>query len=320
MAIEHDRSDLHNGHQCVVKLTFDEGLTVYYKPRPGGCETAFGSMVEWVNEGHPQFPLAAMDVLDRGEYCWVREVIHSPCFGTDEAKAYYHRAGMLLALMYALQGRDVHNENVIASGANPYLIDAESLLEPEFAVANRTPELTGAGFRQPSVFDIGMLPCLFPDPSGSAVDISGLRGVAEGHELDATGETGARVPPHRPFADGVPLELARHVDDLVAGFREVYHRVLAARGILAAAGGKFDAFRGCAVRMIFRHTASYAALIDLSLSPRHLQNGIARSLELHVIGKPLADAEALADQWPALRSELRAARGAGRSVFFRECG
>ena len=160
-AIEHDRSDLHNGHQCVIKVTFETGLTVYYKPRPGECEAAFSGMVDWINQSRPPAPLAAMDVLDRGDYCWVREITHAPCVGANDG-AVYHRAGMLLALMYALQGRDMHNENIIASGAMPYLIDVESLLEPEFALADPTTSADLGLVREPSVFDIGLLPACFP--------------------------------------------------------------------------------------------------------------------------------------------------------------
>ena len=47
---------------------------------------------------------------------------------------------------------------------------------------------------------------------------------------------------------------------------------------------------------------------------------MGRSVELHVLGKPLADAEALADQWPVIRSELRALENLDVPYFFAAAG
>lgn len=303
IAISHNLSDLHNGHQCVSRVTFESGLVVFYKPRPAGCESAFGRVVDWVNRHDPSAGLRSVEIVDRGDYCWVREVDHAPCTAQHEGKGYYRRAGMLLALMYILHGRDIHHENLIASGATPYLIDVETILEPGPTSDTDVPWSEERASQVPTVFDVGLLPCLFVDPAGIAVDTSGLRGV--GNEIREAGAQ-AVASPHRPFVGGAVLDPTQYSDDLIAGFRDAYRLVMSNRSGPSGLEGELAAFRGTFIRVILRHTASYAALRDLSTSPKHLRNGIDRSIELHFIGKPVTDEEWLVKQWPAFRSELRA--------------
>jgi type 2 lantibiotic biosynthesis protein LanM len=303
VAISHNWSDLHNGHECVSRVVFDSGLVVFYKPRPGGCEAALGRVVDWINRNRPSAELKSVEVLDRGAYCWVEEITHAPCATRHDGREYYRRAGMLLALMYVLHGRDLHYENLIAKAATPYVIDIETILEPEFVSDTTTPPFDGDAPQAPTVFDVGMLPSLFTNPAGVAIDISALRGIA--NEMK-NGDAHTRAPLHRPFAFGTVLDPLQHADDLIAGFRDTYNLITLNRSGPSGFDSELAVFRRTVVRVIIRHTESYAALLDLSLSPKHLRNGVDRSIELHVIGKPLNDGEVLAKQWQAFRSELLA--------------
>jgi lantibiotic modifying enzyme len=51
---------------------------------------------------------------------------------------------MLLALVQALEGTDCHLENIVASGDQPVLVDAETLLHPRAAAVIARAEQTGA--------------------------------------------------------------------------------------------------------------------------------------------------------------------------------
>jgi lantibiotic modifying enzyme len=50
----------------------------------------------------------------------------------EEIKRYYQRAGQLLCLLYVLGANDCHNENLIACGEHPVLVDLETLMHHPF--------------------------------------------------------------------------------------------------------------------------------------------------------------------------------------------
>ena len=50
-------------------------------------------------------------------------------------RRFYHRQGALLALLYVLDGTDMHYENLIAVGEQPVLVDVETLFHPSHAPA-----------------------------------------------------------------------------------------------------------------------------------------------------------------------------------------
>ena len=88
-------------------------------------------------------------------------------------RRFYHRQGALLALLYVLDGTDMHYENLIAVGEQPVLVDVETLFHPSHAPA-------GALSRDPayrallsSVYRTALLPLLVSGEHGVA-DMSGL--------------------------------------------------------------------------------------------------------------------------------------------------
>jgi lantibiotic modifying enzyme len=93
-----------------------------------GTEAAYHRLLAWLNERGAPLPFKVLEVLDRSTHGWVEFVEHLPCRDHDEARRYYERAGMLLCLIYVLEGTDCHHENIIASGEYPVLIDAETLM------------------------------------------------------------------------------------------------------------------------------------------------------------------------------------------------
>jgi type 2 lantibiotic biosynthesis protein LanM len=127
-------SDPHRGRRMVIALTFTSGCKVVYKPKDLGTEEAYHRLLAWCNERGIPLPLKVLKVLNpldtSGGYShgWVEFVEHEPCRDEEEAQRYYRRAGMLLCLLYALEGTDCHNENLIACGEHPVLVDMETLL------------------------------------------------------------------------------------------------------------------------------------------------------------------------------------------------
>ena len=91
---------------------------------------------------------------------------------------FYRRQGAFLALLHALEATDFHNENLIAVGSHPMLVDLESLFhaqprEGDTSHARSTAEFLMAN----SVLRVGLLPQRQWDKDGiQSIDLSGLGG------------------------------------------------------------------------------------------------------------------------------------------------
>jgi len=89
-----------------------------------------------------------------------------------------------------------------------------------------------------------------------------------------------------PSADNVPLvgehlvTVNAHVDDLVAGFEEMYRLLLAQWPTLSRHGGPLRAFGDVPVRLLVRSTSQYSVLSFAATHPDHLLSGADRDLAL----------------------------------------
>lgn len=57
-------------------------------------------------------------------------VQNNECEGEEDIQEYYYNTGVALFFVYLLNGTDFHNENIIADGKYPTLIDTETILNP----------------------------------------------------------------------------------------------------------------------------------------------------------------------------------------------
>jgi type 2 lantibiotic biosynthesis protein LanM len=99
-----------------------------YKPRSLGVDLFYQQWIEHVNQTRGT-KLRAPISIDCGTYGWQEYVQSQPCSSLEQVSEFYAQFGIQLAFMYAFQGSDFHYENVIAAGANPVLIDLETLFQ-----------------------------------------------------------------------------------------------------------------------------------------------------------------------------------------------
>ena len=130
--------DPHQGGRTVLILTFADGRHVVYKPRPLNLHGHFNELVEWL-DGHTGLGLSTATVLPRDGYGWMAYVPHRPCAGLAAVRRFYQRQGALLALLYVLDGTDMHYENLIADADQPVLVDVETLFHPTADLAGADP-------------------------------------------------------------------------------------------------------------------------------------------------------------------------------------
>ncbi|MBA3532696.1 MAG: type 2 lantipeptide synthetase LanM [Ardenticatenales bacterium] len=321
-------SDFHHRGRTVLQITFASGTKVIYKPKDVGLEEAFYQLIDWMNHQSLRLPLRTFAVLNRGRYGWVEYVPHRPCQSEEEVHRYYQRAGMLLALLYALEATDNHHENIIACGEHPVLIDMEALMhqrtsrEVRLDAGNTEAQTHAAELLNQSVLRTGFLPIWNFRADGQSFDGSGLSAtpgqetgvrVARWDQVN-TDQMALQTEYYRlehaanlPTLNGQPVSLADYIDSLVVGFQEVYECLMTNNAVLLGESTPLEPLFAQSVRFIFRNTGRYFKTLENALLPKFLRNGIDRSIVLDAVNAPLVEADATRPMgWPLTEIERQA--------------
>lgn len=327
VAIEPSLSDLHHNGHSVIAVTFASSLKLIYKPKDLGIEEAFFQLLAWLNEKEIPQPLKQLQLLNRSNYGWVEYVEHLPCPDEQSAVRFYHRAGMLLCLLYILSGADFHQENIIACGEHPVLIDLEMLMSARPREEGNPPDAqTNAlylAFEQYSysVLSTSFLPKWEFGRDGLAYDISGLGGTGgqQTHfrkliwqNINTDGMVlnyeyvKTKSSSNIPILNGVHLLPSNYVEELVDGFRQMFQFLMAHKETLLAANSPLAKLAHQKVRSIFRPSQVYASLINETLQPKYLQNGVDRSIALDVLSKSFLKYESKPRNWRIIAAEQEA--------------
>ncbi|MGZ3146989.1 type 2 lanthipeptide synthetase LanM family protein [Lentzea chajnantorensis] len=296
--IETGQGDPHQQGRTVAVLTFASGARLVYRPRPVELHAHFTAQVAWFAR-RTGILFRSPRLLVRDGYGWLEHVEHQPCADVAGVAEFYRRLGALLALLYAVDGTDMHYENLIACGDQPVLVDVETLFHPTLTIASDPAALAMAR----SVHRTALLPHMLLGDNG-IVDVSGVggdRGVPSPLDVVDWADAGTdrmrlvRRPStstgalNRPVLGDVPAEPADYQDSLLAGFRAGYDAIAAHRDEL------LRLVRECAedeVRFVARPTRLYGTLLDESTHPAVLRDALDRDMAFGVlvVDDPLLDA------------------------------
>lgn len=280
--IEH-HGDSHQGGRSVAVLEFADGGKVVYKPRPVDAHARFADLTAWLDDQLPELGPDTAKVVPCNGYGWVAFVEREPCADLAEVSRFYRGQGVLLALLHAIDGTDVHCENLISRRDRAVLVDAETMPHPTLSEPDDPAGRTLAR----SVLRTALLPQMFLGEHG-ALDISGLGG-----DRGALFPTDAvrwadpctdemrlvRAPAqfqgsaNRPRLTDRDVDPAEHGAALLSGFRSGYRALVARREELRA---RADAFADDVVRVLVRPTRYYAVLLDESTHPSLLRDAADR--------------------------------------------
>jgi type 2 lantibiotic biosynthesis protein LanM len=320
-------SDSHHRGRCVISLTFATGIKLVYKPKNLNVDAAFYRLLDWYNAHLPTLPLKVLTILYRQQYGWVEYVSFVDCQTEAAASHFYQRMGMLMCLVYVLEGTDCHYQNLVAHGEHPVLIDLETLLHHRV-------RLTGSAAQNPlfeSVLRTNMLPnwdIQWQEKTDRQLfDNSGIGGVhhqelsilvvkhinTDGMDLDRATLTFTEA--NSPTLQGTTISPADYLEDICAGFELMYDFLMRHRQDLLAPGSCIHAFANQKVRFVFRPTATYGTILHNSYHPGLLRSGIDRSLSLELLSRAFTLGDGKPRSWPMLQSEL-AAMEQGDIPFF----
>jgi type 2 lantibiotic biosynthesis protein LanM len=287
--------DPHRGGRCTATLTFADGHQVVYKPRPLDLHHHFNELVHWLND-KAGLGLQTIRLVRRTDYGWLEFIPYNPCEDLAAVRRFYHRQGGLLALLYVLDGTDVHYENLIANGDQPVLVDVETLFHPSVATTGALKQDPAQIALLSSVSRTALLPLLISGEHGVA-DMSGMGGDADGvtpNNVVDWADAGldsmhlvrrprpVRVSRNRPQLDGRVMEPRDHEVALLTGFRAAYEAIARHRDELLGPDGLLARSASDEIRYVPRPTQLYATLLDESTHPDALRDagGRGRLLDL----------------------------------------
>ena len=283
-----DSGDAHGQGRAVAILRFANGAKVVYKPRAQAVQAHLADLLGWLNARLPGIGLRAAAALPRTGYGWLEFIEHRPCAEIAELDRFYRRQGALLALLYALDGIDIHYENLIACVDQPVLVDVETLFHPTPPPVMITDTDPANAALASSVLRTALLPQLLVGEYG-ALDLSGLGGDKGGRSpLDAVtwesagtdemrlvcGQVPFEGAANRPSIDGDDADPADYQAALLTGFRLAYDAIAAHRAELLGPAGLLARFADDEIRVVVRPTQIYARLLDESTHPDTLREGL----------------------------------------------
>jgi len=326
-------SDPHCHGQSVLLLEFQNQFKIIYKPHCLDMEDGFYGFLNWFNQ-HKKVPrFRNVRVLSRPRYGWMEWVPHSPCDTAEQFSTFYVQAGGLLALLYVFSGTDLHHENVIASGANPVLIDLEALFHPseKGPLPGHSADDLARNRLWDSVLNTGLLPNWILGPDNQLFSLGALGAKAgkltsfpelawkkintDGMHIDARFAT-IQSGFNTPFCGTETADPSSFAGSIEEGFRAVYGFLSQQKSTLLANGSPLDFFRNCSSRYIFRPTRVYCRALDRLWAPKVLVSGVDWQIEAEHLGRSLYTEDQPGPLWVFLKEELAALINGDVPIFY----
>jgi type 2 lantibiotic biosynthesis protein LanM len=316
-------SDPHNKGRSVIGIKFESGLKLVYKPRGLGMDRAYFDFLSWINQQDIAFPFKLVRVIARSTYGWMEFVDTLPCQDRQEIQRYYYRVGMLLGILYLLRATDCHFENLINCGEQPVLIDLETLLHHRIWAVDADAEAHDRANQQmlDSVLGTHLLPQWQVTGEGQYYCFSPLKVTDEEEKsqqiwqwkhinsdlMSLVRET-VWVKPHDKSNSNNDIDASPedYAEEIIAGFRQMYDLFARRKKVLLAPNSPLTAFSGQKVRLVFRSTRVYFSILQKSLVPKLLREGIDRSIELTILARAFLNSDKKTSQWAMLEPEQKA--------------
>jgi lantibiotic modifying enzyme len=258
IAVRPGLSDPHDGGRTVTLIEFSGNSHVIYKPRSCEGEQLWFAALSWLNRNGIAPTFRTSDLLSRKNYCWMEFLSARGCRNSNAVRLFYFRWGAQASLAEILAMSDLHQENWIAAGPQPILVDAEMVR-------------TGRQDQQslPALLETGLLPLVSRDRVGR------YRGIAP---FDVTLPETAALNCWPRYKSKLQPPW-KYLSDLVRGFEavtEIFAKPDSVRKFFREV--IFRSARIGNARMFFRASAEYARLLRESLEATHM---IARSRRWH---------------------------------------
>ncbi|MGF9943038.1 type 2 lanthipeptide synthetase LanM family protein [Priestia megaterium] len=281
--------DSHQKGRTVMRFKFDNQKEIIYKPKSLSIVKHFNNLLKWINQRGFEPQLKGYKSIIHEDYAWEECIIPTECYNQKQVENYYERLGGYLAIIYILNGSDFHNENIIANGEYPLLIDLETLFHhiPELNLEENA-QIKAKMEVANSVLGTALLPNLFfKSADGRGVDISGVNGdeqelpipilriEKEGTDemrfVRKTGRTGGDTS-NVPKFNGDIANITDYTDKVLKGFKNASNILIENKHELLNDKGPIASFKNVEIRIVNRPTSYYGNFLLESHHPDYMKD------------------------------------------------
>lgn len=235
--------DSHFGNQRTLKIDIDN-ITLIFKPRSVVAEDFLNKIVGLTE-------LDAYTVLSKGSYGWCRYIEHKvPCMDEE----CHYNLGVLQAISFVTMTKDMHKENIVFDGSQPYIIDGECIMSCSVDISQRS------FYPSNNVNDYGMLPFYWKETDKN-IRSSSVLGVFYNQKKFSVKEMNSF---RKAFISGFSNSSSTLIKNLELIKLQLSNYATSLRS-----------------RIVLRNTAYYASLLKLAFHPVYLMKPKA-DLELEL--------------------------------------
>ncbi|MEH6525412.1 MAG: type 2 lanthipeptide synthetase LanM [Sneathiella sp.] len=284
--IEYGLSELYNEGKSVYKLTFENNLSIGYKPRDLRIDQAWNTLIQWLDSHGAPLSAGVPNTQVCNGYGWVEWIAPKSCETIAEAEEFFQRSGATLCLIRLLQGNDFHFGNIIGSGTTPIPLDLETIVQ---AQPKRNTQLLGAekAFEKASeaivnsVLNTGYLPGWFSTSNEQTARLGGLDNVElSSTPIDSTNSQSRKISNKNTHYHNIPslhgslLNVKEYEKLVIAGYEAMFAFFIKHGPRVIEFGGPLDTFQNVSFRSILRPTHVYTKMMEKALKPKNLGNGV----------------------------------------------
>ena len=320
--ISFSEGDSHREGRMVCIIKFNDDIKIVYKPRALETEDAFNSIINYFNknrkdEKYRDLKLFKYHTTDTQG--WTEFINFEPCDNEEDVHDYYTKMGELLCIIYMLNGKDFHSENIICSKSDPILIDLETLLHSlvfESGVLIEGACSDAMKIVDRSVMKTGFLPMQIVNPKNKKKLEVGAMGRQREQEspfvsVSAFKDENGAIKLEKcfckmsydncsPVLNGKKQDALYFIEDVMNGFEIVYKQVCADKEAFVELIK--EVFTSKINRVIVRSTNIYDQIVRTSCHPLLLRNAWDRKMFLLKI-LSVTETEKISSE--LVRSELR---------------
>ncbi|ARC27673.1 MULTISPECIES: type 2 lanthipeptide synthetase LanM [Bacillus cereus group] len=272
--------DYHNNGRRTILLEDKFNNKVILKPVDLTNSILYHSLINQLNKDL-NTDIFIPQVVNKNNYGYMEYINHESCESNEQIKGYYYNLGVVLSVIYLINGSDIHNENIIAKQTSPVIIDFETLgstLNPSITEKTSSFKLSN------SVLNSRMLPIRFSEGREVIRDYSAIGRVMKtlvkkikikneftSNPIEIREETIVEdTVQNLPFFYDDIYEYDNYIKDIIKGFEDAYNGALKNKEeymhILKSSVSKWN------YRKVYRNTKIYTLLLDRLNVPDLLEN------------------------------------------------
>lgn len=278
--------DSHNGGKTVVVYEINNKEKIVFKPHSLSAEVLYNNILSSLNNMGLSERINSLENIDRETYGWQKFINYYSCQSENQIRSYFYRIGVQLTIFHILNTQDLHSENIVASGENPFVFDLETLItNKDRQIYNINSNLISTYYQElnDSVLGVFLLPSNFKN-SLFDYDMGGIsdEGNQESKrwksyilENKGTDEIKLVPKPSKVFPKNNRLKLngefvnpLNYTTDIIKGFEEAFMLLKDNKNKIL----NIISNESVVIRQVLRATSVYARFLEASLHPKYLKS------------------------------------------------